>query len=182
MLYQAPDTQYIARIMAHKLLYSGAILAALAGCAVAPPAPQPPAERAQAVPLDPDRSEALFHALLLLGVDYRYGGRSPATGFDCSGLVAHVFEQAWGLRLPHNAHAQSGFGMPVAHDALQPGDLVFYDTLNRPFSHVGIYMGEGRFIHAPRAGAQIRIESLQSRYWRTRFNGARRLDPPTGRF
>lgn len=122
-----------------------------------------------------------MQAVLALGDDYRYGGESPRTGFDCSGLVAHVFEQAWGIRLPHSVLAQSRIGSRVNLAQLQPGDLVFYDTEHRPFSHVGIYIGDGRFVHAPRTGARVRIEELRSRYWATRFDGARRIQPPPER-
>jgi cell wall-associated NlpC family hydrolase len=124
-----------------------------------------------------ERSEALLQALLSLGLDYRYGGNSPTTGFDCSGLVAHVYRQAWGIQLPHSTKAQSEAGVAVSLAELQPGDLVFYDTLKRPFSHVGIYLGEGKFVHAPKSGAQVRVESVKSAYWSQRFNGARRIEP-----
>ena len=127
-----------------------------------------------------DRERPLIQAMQTLGVKYRLGGRSPDTGFDCSGLVTHVFERAWGVLLPPGTEALSKVGTPVARlKELQPGDLVFYNTRNRPYSHVGIYLGEGRFVHAPRPGAKVRVESLQTRYWRERFDGARRLDPPT---
>lgn len=139
--------------------------------ALRPSAPVPaPAPRAE-------RSEALLQALLALGVDYRYGGNSPVTGFDCSGLVAHVYREAWGIRLPHSTKAQSEAGVPVSLAELQAGDLVFYDTLKRPYSHVGIYMGDGKFVHAPKTGARVRVESLGSDYWSKRFNGARRIEP-----
>jgi cell wall-associated NlpC family hydrolase len=124
-------------------------------------------------------ADPVAHAFQALGTRYRYGGSSPAAGFDCSGLIAHIFEQAWGLTLPRNARAQARIGTPVARIDLAPGDLVFYNTRNQPYSHVGIYLGEGRFIHAPRPGQRVRIESLESRYWRARYNGARRLDPPS---
>jgi cell wall-associated NlpC family hydrolase len=114
-----------------------------------------------------------------VGVQYRYGGRSPETGFDCSGLVTHVFERAWGVLLPPGTRALSKVGTPVRLKELAPGDLVFYNTRSRPYSHVGIYIGDGRFLHAPRTGARVRVESVHTSYWRTRFNGARRLDPPT---
>ena len=123
----------------------------------------------------PEAAEMLFQALASLGVDYRYGGSSPATGFDCSGLVAHVFREAWGVALPRNTRGQSQAGQPIAQEELEPGDLVFYNTLNRPYSHVGIYIGDGRFIHAPRTGAAVRTESLRSAYWSKRWNGARRI-------
>jgi len=161
--------------MVRKSLYSFAFLAAISGCATyrpEPPPPNPPAPAPRA-----ERSEALLQTLLALGLDYRYGGKSPTTGFDCSGLVAHVYQQAWGIRLPHNTKAQSQAGTPVSLAELQAGDLVFYDTLKRPYSHVGIYMGDGKFVHAPKTGAQVRIESLKSAYWSQRFNGARRIEP-----
>ena len=139
----------------------------------APPAPVQPVAAPRA-----ERSEALLQALLALGVDYRHGGGSPTTGFDCSGLVAHIYNEAWGIRLAHNTTALSHAGVPVSLAELQAGDLVFYDTLKRPYSHVGIYLGDGKFVHAPKSGAQVRIEALQSSYWTQRFNGARRIEPP----
>ena len=126
-----------------------------------------------------DRERPLIHALQALGVQYRYGGRSPETGFDCSGLIAHVFERAWGIALPASTAALRRVGSAVKLKELQPGDLVFYNTRNRPYSPVGIYLGDGRFVHAPRSGAHVRVESVETRYWRARFNGARRLDPPS---
>ena len=119
-----------------------------------------------------------FHALLALGAHYRYGGDSPQTGFDCSGLVAHVFLRAWGLILPRRADQQAKLGVPIRRHELQPGDLVFYNTRNSRFSHVGIYVGDGQFIHAPRRGKRVRAERIDSPYWVARFNGARRLAPP----
>lgn|SRR5262245_15635966 len=126
-----------------------------------------------------ERERPLIHALQALGVKYRYGGRSLESGFDCSGLVAYVFERAWGVLLPPGTEALSKVGSAVKPRELQPGDLVFYNTRNRPFSHVGIYLGDGRFLHAPRPGALVRVENAEAEYWRVRFNGARRLDPPT---
>ena len=133
--------------------------------------PTPPASRSSVT----TRRFAASCALAL-GIDYRHGGKSPATGFDCSGLVAHIYREAWGVRLPPNTAAQSQAGVPVSLAELQAGDLVFYDTLKRPYSHVGIYLGDGRFVHAPKTGAQVRIESLQSTYWTQRFSGARRIE------
>ena len=164
--------------MFRNAMYLLVFYAVISGCGSfgpAPPAPIQPtpapyAERAE-------RSEALLQALLALGLDYRHGGKSPATGFDCSGLVAHIYREAWGVRLPPNTAAQSQAGVPVSLAELQAGDLVFYDTLKRPYSHVGIYLGDGKFVHAPKTGAQVRIESLRSTYWAQRFNGARRIEP-----
>jgi len=159
------------------LLYLIIFSSGVYGCASPRSTPNlaPPQRSA---PASAERSEALLQALLALGSDYRYGGASPATGYDCSGLVAHVFEQAWGMRLPHNARAQSEFGTPVSLAELWPGDLVFFNTQHRAFSHVGIYLGNGRFVHAPKTGAEVRVERLHIRYWLSRFDGARRLAPP----
>jgi len=127
-----------------------------------------------------DRERPVLQALQALGVKYRLGGRSPETGFDCSGLVTHVFERAWGLLLPPGTEALSKIGAPVTRrKELQPGDLVFYNTRNRPYSHVGIYLGDGQFVHAPRPGAYVRVENLETPYWRERFSGGRGLNPPS---
>src|SRR3989442_2580066 len=99
--------------------------------------------------------EMVFQALAAAGVPYRRGGESPETGFDCSGLVAHVYREAFGIQLPHNARAQSRMGRRVSLDQLEAGDLVFYNTERRPYSHVGIYLGDDRFIHAPRPRAAV---------------------------
>lgn len=161
--------------MNNKLLYLLSFII-LTGCGGLPPSPPAGASApAPASASSPARSEALLQALLALGIDYRPGGASPVTGFDCSGLVAHVYREAWGMRLPQNARAQSQLGMPVNLSELEAGDLVFYDTLKRPFSHVGIYIGDGRFVHAPKSGARVRVESIRSSYWSQRFNGARRI-------
>ena len=89
--------------------------------------------------------------------------------------MAHVFREAYGIRLPHNARAQSEYGVRVSLAELRAGDLVFYNTLNRPYSHVGIYLGDGRFVHSPKTGAQVRVEAISARYWMKRFDGARRI-------
>lgn len=117
----------------------------------------------------------VLHAMGFLGVDYKYGGNSPESGFDCSGLVNYVFSQALGLVLPRDTRSISHSGVEITRDELQPGDLVFFNTLRRPFSHVGIYLGEQRFIHSPSSGGQVEIVSMADRYWQQRFNGARRM-------
>lgn len=162
--------------MGRNSLYLLSFILLIHGCASTGPAA--PVATAGPAPARAERSEALLQALLALGVDYRYGGKSPATGFDCSGLVAFVYREAWGVRLPPNTAAQSQVGMPVSLAELQAGDLVFYNTQKQPFSHVGIYLGDGKFVHAPKTGAQVRIESLQSAYWAQRYDGARRIEPP----
>lgn len=119
--------------------------------------------------------ELVMQALGYLGIRYRYGGSSPDTGFDCSGLVRYVVNQAVGVALPRDARAIAQMGAQVNTDELQPGDLVFFNTMKRPFSHVGIYIGEHRFIHAPASGGAVELVSMGERYWASRFNGARRL-------
>jgi cell wall-associated NlpC family hydrolase len=137
----------------------------LSGCGFSPP------ENRSAPARSP---EMVFQALAVAGVPYRRGGQSPESGFDCSGLVAHVYREAFGIQLPHNARAQSRIGRPVSSADLAAGDLVFYNT-ERPYSHVGIYLGDNRFIHAPRPGAAVRVEDMRTHYWVRRFNGARRI-------
>lgn len=120
--------------------------------------------------------EVLVNALSLTGIKYKYGGSSPETGFDCSGFVRYVFMQATSLTLPRNALAISKLGQTVPKDELQPGDLVFFNTLKSAFSHVGIYLGNNRFIHSPSSGGQVRVESMQDGYWAKNFNGAQRIE------
>src|SRR3972149_10662231 len=135
------------------------------------PAPSGPA-------IAPSRdNDMLFHALAAAGVDYRRGGKSYQSGFDCSGLVAFVYREAYSLGAPHHTAAQSEHGEAINLSEVQSGDLVFFNTQRKPFSHVGIYIGEGRFVHAPKEGAVVRTENLRARYWATRFDGARRIVP-----
>lgn len=114
-------------------------------------------------------------ALSLVGINYRFGGSTPERGFDCSGLVRHVFRDVLGLNLPRTSKGISRVGNAVAKDELKPGDLVFFNTLRRTFSHVGIYLGDHRFIHAPSSGGEVRIDDMREHYWLARFNGARRI-------
>jgi cell wall-associated NlpC family hydrolase len=119
--------------------------------------------------------ELVMQALGYLGIRYKYGGSSPDTGFDCSGLVRYVVNQAVGMALPRDARGISQVGAQVRTEELQPGDLVFFNTLHKPFSHVGIYVGDHRFIHAPASGGAVELVSMSERYWQSRFDGARRL-------
>jgi cell wall-associated NlpC family hydrolase len=120
--------------------------------------------------------EVLIQAFSLTGIQYKYGGDSPDTGFDCSGFVRYVFNQAAKITLPPTARAISQLGKSVKKDELQPGDLVFFNTLKSAFSHVGIYIGDNKFIHSPRAGGAVRVEDMSKSYWTKRFNGAQRLE------
>ncbi len=123
-------------------------------------------------------SDMVMTAMNFLGVPYRRGGSSADEGFDCSGFTRHVFENSLGLLLPRRAdqQAQASSLAQVQREELRPGDLVFFNTMRRAFSHVGIYVGDGKFIHSPRAGGEVRIEDMRQAYWAKRFNGARRAD------
>ncbi len=121
-------------------------------------------------------SELVGAAMGFLGVPYRRGGNNASTGFDCSGFVRAIYSQTVGLVLPRRADEQANATQKIEKSDLQPGDLVFFNTMRRTFSHVGIYVGEGNFIHAPRSGATVRVESMQTPYWSRRFDGARRVE------
>jgi len=119
--------------------------------------------------------DAIDQAMDLLGIRYRRGGSSPEAGFDCSGFVSHVFREGLGLMLPRSSKEMSKSGEVIDRDELRPGDLVFFNTMRKAFSHVGIYLGDNQFVHAPRTGGRVRIEDLRDGYWMKRFNGARRI-------
>jgi cell wall-associated NlpC family hydrolase len=120
-------------------------------------------------------SDLVVNALGFLGVPYKMGGNSAETGFDCSGFVKAMYEQTVGLILPRKAEQQAAATQQIDRAELQPGDLVFFNTLRRAFSHVGIYIGDGKFIHSPKPGAQVRVENMGISYWSHRFDGARRV-------
>lgn len=130
-------------------------------------------------------SDLVVTAMGFLGVPYRRGGNSADTGFDCSGFVRAMYESTVGLVLPRLAKEQAAATEKIDKKDLQPGDLVFFNTMRRAFSHVGIYVGDGKFIHAPKPGAQVRVEDMGVAYWKRRFDGARRVlslapaDPPS---
>lgn len=121
-------------------------------------------------------SDLTVKAMDMLGIRYKRGGSTPENGLDCSGFVRYVFKDAIGAELPRTSHEISKVGENIQTKDLQPGDLVFYNTLRRGFSHVGIYLGDNKFIHSPSAGGQVRIESMEIGYWKKRFNGARRIN------
>jgi cell wall-associated NlpC family hydrolase len=165
--------------MLARLPFLAPFLIAALGFSVAHADEEPPLLLQEAVALQQPAAtpveSTLDKALGLLGIRYRWGGSAPDTGFDCSGFVRHVFQQGIGLDLPRSAREQSKTGEPVGKDELQPGDLVFFNTMRRAFSHVGIYLGDNLFVHAPRRGGRVRVEDMSARYWTKRFNGARRL-------
>lgn len=142
---------------------------------VSPPVAMPDAE------LSPHDQDALndlaFFALSLSGTPYQYGGDSPDSGFDCSGFVRYVFRRSLGVELPRSTSEINRLGQSVELAQLRPGDLVFYDTLRSMFSHVGIYLGDARFVHSPSSGGSVRVEHMQDNYWRRHYNGARRITP-----
>lgn len=121
-------------------------------------------------------ADLVIAAMNFIGMPYRRGGNNVDNGFDCSGFTRHIFELRLGLVLPRRVDEQASAGslFSVEKNDLRPGDLVFFNTLKRTFSHVGIYVGEGRFIHAPKSGSQVRIEDMRYAYWAQRFTGARR--------
>jgi cell wall-associated NlpC family hydrolase len=171
------------------------ILVTACACAIAQAAPLAPAEEdasrfiAQKAFAEPlltkleqvgytvtDRaSDLVITAMGFLGVPYRRGGNTAENGFDCSGFVRAMYEKTIGLVLPRRANEQAAATHAIEKKALQPGDLVFFNTMRRAFSHVGIYVGEGKFIHSPKPGAQVRVEDMGQNYWRRRFDGARRV-------
>ncbi len=124
---------------------------------------------------DADMNELTEYALSLTGTPYKYGGTSPDTGFDCSGFVGHVFKEKLGKTLPRSSEEIGRLGVAQKSSLLKPGDLVFYNTLNKNYSHVGIYLGNGQFVHSPSKGKTVGIVNMSEPYWKKRYNGARRL-------
>jgi len=157
----------------------------LSACSTAPPSSRGPFD-----PVAPDfggsdpdpagslpeelAREASFLALSLVDTPYRYGGNTPAGGFDCSGLIVYVFRNAAGLGLPRTVAQLARVGQPVRPSDMRSGDLVLFDTTGR-FSHAGIYVGSGRFVHAPSTGGVVRLDGVRARYWKPRFSGVRRV-------
>jgi cell wall-associated NlpC family hydrolase len=138
-----------------------------------------PSPRAGRPPPPPDSiaaNDVLMRAIGLVGTPYHYGGNSPEGGFDCSGLVQFVFRDSAGLRLPRSTRELVAIDAPaVVRGDLQPGDLVFFHPGGGGASHIGIYVGEGRFVHAPSAGGTVRLDLLDTPYWRAAYAGARRV-------
>ena len=125
-------------------------------------------------------SDLVVTAIGFLGVPYRRGGNTAESGFDCSGFVRAMYNQTVGHMLPRRAEEQAAATEKIDASQLKPGDLVFFNTMRRAFSHVGIYVGEGKFIHSPRSGAEVRVENMNGSYWQRRFDGARRVDAVQG--
>ncbi len=125
-------------------------------------------------------SDLVVNAMGFLGVPYRRGGTDADTGFDCSGFVRSMFEQTVGLVLPRRARDQAAVTEKIDKQDLKPGDLVFFNTMRQTFSHVGIYVGDNKFIHSPKPGQQVRVDDMRQAYWERRFTGARRVPPGGG--
>ena len=147
------------------------IVFALAACAGSPP--RTASATAQVNAENADASRAADHALAMLGAPYRYGGVDPA-GFDCSGLVHYSFRKI-GIALPRDTRSLRKVGIEIEMDDLAKGDLVFFDQEGKKSSHVGIYLGDGRFVHAPSTGGKVRADKIDLTYWRKHFNEARRI-------
>ncbi|MDH4150829.1 MAG: C40 family peptidase, partial [Betaproteobacteria bacterium] len=176
ILYNQVVKDYIAAMRRYSIVLM--VLALLPLSAIADDSnPTPGPEYAPAASTDVlgQAQEIVLRALSFIGVRYKWGGTSPESGFDCSGLIRYVYTQVTGQPFPYNAQEMSRVGDNVAHTELQPGDLVFFNTLRKPFSHVGIYLGESRFVHAPSRGGHVEISDMGNRYWKARYNGARRL-------
>lgn len=151
------------------------LIALLTACAG--PAPQPPVIAPVEPPAAGAAEDVLFSALGLVGTPYRYGGNTPDSGFDCSGLIGYVYRNSAGIQLPRSTREMIGIRAPtVGRDALQSGDLVFFATNGgSQVSHAGIYVGEGRFVHAPSSGGTVRLDSLSNTYWQKSYLSAKRV-------
>lgn len=164
-----------------RCLFFAAFLAILAGCAGTSRQAARLGQNAnshQPIVISNDkRHEVVLTALALLDTRYKYGGSTPARGFDCSGFVTYVFQNASDNALPHNTASIARISRPIPEDGLRPGDFVFFNILGQPYSHMGIYIGDGRFINAPssRSGGRVRIDSLRDPYYAQRFDDARTL-------
>lgn len=175
------DTPFSLRLAA---LLCGLLLAA---CSSAPTSRTPPAKAPPAASkpgLSSERlsladtaqaNEIVLFALGLLDTGYRFGGKNPDAGLDCSGMVSYVVEHAAGLRLPHNAAQIAARTRAIERSALRPADLVFFNTRGKSYTHMGIYLGNGKFIHAPSTGGKVRVDTLEMTYYAKRFDGARTL-------
>lgn len=149
---------------------------ALAACGSLPP---PVTERAMIeiapppAPVSRKGNEVALFALGLIDTGYRFGGKNPEAGLDCSGMVTYIFNQAAGIKMSGSAAEIARKGQVIERDSLRPGDLVFFNTRNTPFSHVGVYIGDDRFVHAPSSTGRVRIDRLSTRYFASRYEAAR---------
>jgi cell wall-associated NlpC family hydrolase len=156
-----------------RLLSALAITLLLAGCGLLGTAPSAPPSASARPVADPRAHDVVMFALGLVDTGYRFGGKNPEAGLDCSGMVSYVFDKAAGLNLAGSAADIARHGRPVGRDGLRPGDLLFFNTRNRAYSHVGIYIGDDRFVHAPNSNGKVRTDSLTRGWFATRFEEAR---------
>lgn len=147
----------------------------LTACSTAPPTSEAPPTTTRSQIQDQHANEIVMYSMSLLDTGYQFGGRNPEAGLDCSGMVSLVVEKVMGRRLPHNAQQIAGLTREIPRAELKPADLVFFNTNGKPYSHMGIYLGRGKFVHAPSSKGRVRIESMDSSYFATRFTGARSL-------
>jgi cell wall-associated NlpC family hydrolase len=152
-----------------------AALLVLGACSTTPPQATVPASQATATAANPVRNDIALYALSLLDTRYSWGGKGPATGFDCSGLVSHVYREAAGLKIGGSSVTLGQMSRPINPEQKQPGDLVFFNTLGSHHSHVGVYIGNDRFIHASNPRTGVRVDLLSNRYFAQRFEGVHTL-------
>lgn len=153
-----------------------AIVAALALAACGTPGSRPDSSAGtitQPRTVSEQGNEVALYALGLIDTGYRFGGKNPEAGLDCSGMVSYIYDRAAGIKVQGSAADIARRGRPIARTALRPGDLVFFNTRNRSYSHVGIYLGDDRFVHAPSTNGRVRIDALGDRYYAQRFEAAR---------
>jgi cell wall-associated NlpC family hydrolase len=166
------NRQLLCALLRSLLLVAAAQL--LGGCTLKTAVPEPP--RAPLVVGDQAKGrEVVMYAFGMLDIGYRFGGRNPDSGMDCSGMVSYIYQQVTGFRLPHNAAEIARLARPIERKNLKPGDLLFFNTRNKPLSHVAIYVGEDRFVHAPSRNGRIQISRLSEPYYADRFEAARTL-------
>ena len=157
-----------------RTLIAGGLAVLLAACASAPPPPERlPEAASDRAGFSAKGNEVTLFAIGLIDTGYRFGGKNPQAGLDCSGMVSYIYDQGAGLRVSGSAADIARQGRPVERAGLRPGDLVFFNTRNASFSHVGVYIGENRFVHAPSSNGRVRIDQLDARYYAQRFEAAR---------
>lgn len=154
------------------MLVSVAVLAACGSPSPRPPAPEKTITQAPRVASEKG-VDVVLYALGLIDTGYRFGGKNPSAGLDCSGMVSHIYQTTVGLKVSGSAADIARQSRPIERQELRPGDLVFFNTSNRPFSHVGIYIGDARFVHAPSSNGKVRIDRLADRYYAQRYEAAR---------
>ena len=180
-VFAAPNTQNTSQLIAKKKIVQKK--STPKPRPIAPPARTPQAQEYNnndSLAYNKERADdLLMSAMALLGVSYRWGGTKPATGLDCSGFIQYVFRQAWNVNLPRTSSEMAKVGIPVNKSDLQPGDLVFFSRYGRRVGHVGLYIGDGKFIHAPSTGKKIQIANLDNVYYVKHYVGARRISERT---